>query len=452
MTEDLFKEPLDTSLEYARSLDAGDPFSLLREEFYLPEGVSGGVSNDTPGGALYMDGNSLGLLSRRAERSLLELLHSWRTLGIDGWTAGEHPWFNLSERLSGLVAPLVGARPEEVMVTGSTTANLHQLLATFYRPRAGTQKSSAGGRTKLLADELAFPSDIYALQSQLRLRGLDPEEHLSFVPSRDGRTLEEADIVYAMTEEVAVAVLPTVLYRSGQLLDGERISAAARERGVLLALDLSHSVGAVPHELSEWGVDLAFWCSYKYLNGGPGAVGGLYVNRRHFGTAPGLAGWFGSSKERQFDMEHEFSPAVGAGAYQVGTPHVLSLAPLLGSLELFDETGLGPLRERSLRLTEYLLRLADAELAGRGFEVGTPREGRRRGGHIALEHESAASICRALKARGVIPDFRRPNIVRLAPAPLYTSFTEVWQTVRELREVMRGGEYRGYENRRGDVS
>jgi kynureninase len=422
----------DATEECARSLDRDDDLARFREEFYLQPG------------RLYMDGNSLGLLSRRAERSLLEVLESWRTLGIDGWTEGAHPWFYLSERLGELTAPLFGAAPEEVIVTGSTTTNLHQLLATFYRP--------ADGRTKILADALAFPSDIYALQSQLRLHGLDPVEHLVRVPSRDGRTLDEGDVVAALADDVALAVLPTVLYRSGQLLDAERLAAEARRRGVLLGLDASHSAGAVPHAFSEWGVDFAFWCSYKYLNGGPGAVGGLYVNRRHFGALPGLAGWFGSDKERQFDMEHEFVPARGAGAFQIGTPHVLSLAPMIGALEMFAEAGIGRLREKSLRLTRYLTWLVEHELAGMGFGIGNPREDRRRGGHVALEHESAASICQALKHRGVVPDFRSPNVIRLAPAPLYVSFADVRQTVLALKEIMVSEEYRRYDNRRGVVA
>ncbi|TCJ16943.1 kynureninase [Rubrobacter taiwanensis] len=422
----------DATQEFAHALDRDDPLARFREEFYLQPG------------RIYLDGNSLGLLSRRAERSLGEIVESWKIRGIDGWTEGGHPWFYLSERLGALAAPLLGAEPPEVIVTGSTTVNLHQLLATFYRP--------AGRRTKILADELAFPSDIYAIAGQLRLRGLDPAEHLLRVPSRDGRTLEEEDILAAMTGEVAVAVLPTVLYRSGQLLDAGRIAAEARRKGVLLGLDASHSVGAVPHAFDEWGVDFAVWCGYKYLNGGPGAVGGLYVNRRHFGALPGLAGWFGSDKERQFDMEHEFAPAEGAGAYQIGTPHILSAAPLIGALEMFAEAGIGRLREKSLRLTEYMMRLIEHELAGMGFRIGNPREEERRGGHVALEHERAPGICRALKERGVVPDFRAPDVIRLAPAPLYVSFADVWEAVRRLKEIMTAREYRRYDNRRGVVA
>lgn len=226
----------------------------------------------------------------------------------------------------------MGANPEEVIVSGSTTVNLHQLVSTFYKPE--------GKRTKILADELNFPSDIYALQSQVKLKGFDPEEHLVQVKSADGHTLREEDIVEAMTDEIALIVLPGVLYRSGQVLDMEYLTAEAHKRGIEIGFDLCHSVGSVPHSLSDWDVDFAFWCNYKHLNGGPGSTGGLYVNKRHFGRVPGLAGWFSSRKDKQFDMEHELTAAEDAGAYQIGTPNIFSMAPIIGSLSMFNEAGM----------------------------------------------------------------------------------------------------------------
>jgi kynureninase len=421
-----------SSEEYARQLDLSDELARFKEEFYVE------------GGVLYMDGNSLGLLSRRAERTVLDVLGDWTEFGIGGWTRGERPWFYLSERLGEMVAPLVGAASEEVVMTGSTTVNIHQLVSTFYRPE--------GGRIKILATELDFPTDIYALQSQLRLRGLEPKEHLVEVESREGGTIDEEDVIAAMTEEVALVLMPTVLYRSGQLLDVERLTREAHERGIVIGFDAAHSIGSVPHSFSDWGVDFALWCSYKHLNGGPGAVAGLYVNREHFGRLPGLAGWFGSDKDRQFDMEHDFLPARSAGAYQIGTPHVLSLAPLLGSLEMFSEAGIERVRRKSLRLTRYLIDLIDGQLAGTGFSVVTPRAHQRRGGHVALEHEEAARICEALKDNGVVPDFRAPNIIRLAPVALYTSYTDVYNMVRILAKIMAERQYAKYENRRGVVA
>lgn len=418
-----------SSEEYARRLDLSDELARFKEEFYVE------------GGVVYMDGNSLGLLSRRAEKTLLDVLGDWREFGIGGWTRGERPWFYLSGGVGEMVAPLVGAAPEEVVATGSTTVNIHQLVSTFYRPE--------GGRTKILATELDFPTDVYALQSQLRLRGFDPDDHLVEVGSRDGRIVDEEDVIAAMGGEVALALMPTVLYRSGQLLDVERLTREARERGIVIGFDAAHSIGSVPHSFSDWGVDFALWCSYKHLNGGPGAVAGLYVNREHFGRLPGLAGWFGSDRDKQFDMEHDFVPELSAGAYQIGTPHVLSLAPLLGSLEIFSEAGIERVRRKSLRLTRYLMDLIEHELDGMGFSVGTPRADERRGGHVALEHEEAARICEALKENGVVPDFRAPNVIRLAPVALYTSYTDVWRMVRILAKIMAEKQYAKYENRRG---
>lgn len=421
-----------STLEYAIGLDKEDSLKHFRDEFYLKPG------------SIYMDGNSLGLLSKRAERTVFESINDWKEHGIDGWTRGKNPWFFMAEELGKKLAPLVGGSPEEVIVTGSTTVNLHQLVSTFYKPE--------GNRTKILADELTFPSDIYAMQSQLKLHGYDPDQHLIRVKSRNGRFLEEEDIIASMTDEVALIVLPTVLYRSGQILDIQRLAKAAHERGILIGFDACHSVGAIPHSFNVWDIDFAFWCNYKHLNGGPGGVGGLFVNRRHFGKMPGLAGWFSSAKEKQFDMEHTLIPAPSAGAFQIGTPHVLSMAPLIGSLEIFTEAGIENIRDKSLRINQYLIDLIEHELADFGFFIGTPREDARRGGHVSLEHSEAARICKALKENGIIPDFRAPNIIRLAPVALYTSYEEVWKVVQTLKTIMTEKLYEKYKNEREVVA
>ncbi|RHB48938.1 kynureninase [Exiguobacterium sp. AM39-5BH] len=422
----------DFTRAYAETCDASDSLASYRGEFYLPQD------------GIYMDGNSLGLLSKRAEQTLLESLNDWKELGIDGWMSGCHPWFNLSEQLAALNAPLIGARAEEVMVTGSTTVNLHQLVASFFKPE--------GKRTKILADTLTFPSDIYALKSQLELHGLDPAEHLVQVPSPDGRYLKEEDIIAAMTDDIALIVLPTVLYRSGQILDMARLAKAAHERDILIGFDACHSVGAIPHAFHDWGVDFAYWCNYKHLNGGPGSVGGLFVHERHFGTTPGLAGWFGSRKDKQFDMDHTMTPADDAGAFQIGTPHVLSLAPQLGALEMFNEIGMDAIREKSLALTTYMAALIDEVLAPYGFVIGSPRNEKQRGAHLSLEHPEAARICKALKQHRVIPDFRAPNIIRLAPVALYNTFTDVYDVVMTLQTIMENKEYEAFENVREVVA
>ncbi|MFJ7973271.1 kynureninase [Psychrobacillus sp. NPDC096389] len=418
----------DSTLEYAKKLDEQDALKIYRDEFYLQPNV------------IYMDGNSLGLLSKRAEQSLLSLLDSWKKYGIDGWTQGEHPWFYFSETLSEMCAPLVGASKEEVIITGSTTSNLHQLIASFYLPR--------GTRTKILADELNFPSDLYAINSQLSLHGFNPTEHMKLVKSRDGDTLNEEDIVEAMTEDVALIVLPSVLYRSGQILQMKELTKEAHKRNILIGFDLCHSVGSIPHQLDDWDVDFAFWCNYKHLNGGPGAVGGLYVNRKHFGQKPGLAGWFGSDKEKQFDLSIQMTPATDASAYQIGTPNILSAAPLYGSLEMFTEAGIDAIRDKSLKLTDYMTLLIEEELSAYQFKIASPKEHSRRGGHNYLVHEEAARICKALKEYQVIPDFRSPNGIRLAPVALYNSFEDVWRTVQILKKIMKEESYKKFENKR----
>lgn len=407
--------------ERARVEDIRDPLAHMRDEFYLPEHK------------IYLDGNSLGLLSRPAEQALQQALFQWRELGVGGWGAEEAQWFHLSERLGAMMAPLVGADDGEVIVTASTTENLHQLLSTFYRPQVG--------RRVVLTDPLNFPSDRYAIESHLRLRGEDPEAALRDVPTRDGRTLAEEDVIAAFSSDVAVAILPAVLYRSGQLLDVRRITAAAQERGIILGWDLSHAVGAVPLNLHADGADFAFWCSYKYLGGGPGAVGALFVHRRHLGRMPGMCGWFGCDKDRQFDMSSAFQPSAAAGAFQIGTPHILSEAPLLGSLSLIAAAGIDRIREKSRLQTAMLIEMSDDLLTPLGFAVGTPRDPARRGGHVALEHPEAARIARALKARGVVPDFRPPDVVRLGPNPLYTSFADVAEAVFRLQDAVASGDY-----------
>nr|WP_306973559.1 kynureninase [Alkalibacillus salilacus] len=417
---------------FAQELDANDPFNQYKQEFYISEDH------------IYLDGNSLGLMSKRAEESLQQVMDTWKEEAIGGWMNSEHPWFYLSESLGERVAPLVGGKPEEVVVTGSTTTNLHQLVSTFYQPE--------GNRTKILADELNFPSDIYALQSQLNLHGYDPDEHLIQVGSRDGRTIDENDIIQAMTEDVALIVLPTVLYRSGQLLNIRKLTEAAHERGILIGFDGCHSVGAIPHNFHEDGVDFAYWCHYKYVNSGPGGVAGLFIHENHFDRTPGLTGWFGSDKDKQFDMEHTFTKAQDAGAFQIGTPHVFSAAPLIGSLALFEEVGIDAVREKSLQATAYFMYLVEHELSDFGFTIGNPREATRRGGHICLEHDAAASICKALKERDITPDFRAPNVIRLAPVAFYVSYHDIYRAVQILKDIMTNETYKQYQNERDVIA
>ena len=408
---------------FARNLDSEDPLAEFRKRFYVPKGT------------IYLDGNSLGLLSKDSESSVLRTLDEWKTLGIRGWLEAKFPWFYLAEQLGAKCAKLVGAEPEEVVLTGATTVNIHSLVHTFYQPK--------GKRKKILADELNFPTDIYALKSAIRLRGLNPVRDLVLAPSVDGRFLDERKIVKLMTDEVALVFLPSVLYRSGQLLNIQFLTKAAHGRKIPIGFDCSHSVGTVPHKFDKWNLDFALWCSYKYLNGGPGGTAFLYVNKQHFRREPALAGWFGYVKEKQFDLSLDFEHSKSAAGWQISSPAILSSAPIEGSLDIILEAGIDRIREKSLKMTSYLMFLIEETLSEEpyDFSIGTPREPERRGGHVAVEHKEARRVSEALKKRGVITDFRPPNVIRIAPIPLCNTFYEVWKVVQHLRGTIDMREY-----------
>ncbi len=406
------------SIEYAKKMDSDDPLSSFREQFFIPNGST------------YLNGNSLGLLSKDAASSLLRVLDEWKQLGVQGWTNEENPWFFQAEKLGEKIAPLVGAKPEEVVATGTTTVNLHSLVSTFYQPNEE--------RTKILADELNFPTDIYALQSQVKLKNLDPAKYLKLIKSDDGKTLDEAKIKRSITKDIALVILPSVLFRSGQLLDIEGITKNAHSKGVLIGWDCSHSVGVVPHKFDKWDVDFAFWCSYKYLNAGPGASAFIYVNEKHFDKEAALTGWFGYVKEKQFEMNLQFEQAKSAGGWQISSPSILGSAALEGSLDLILRAGIENIRDKSLKLTSYLLYLVDNLIAEEpySFIIGTPRMPNQRGGHIALHHEDAKSIHEELLEYNIIHDFRPPNVLRFTPVALHTTFEEIWTLVNVLKEII----------------
>lgn len=423
-----------TSEDSARKLDSEDPLARFRQRFYIPKA------------SIYMDGNSLGLLSKDSESSVFRVLNEWKTLGIRGWLEAKRSWFYLAEELGAMCAKLVGAEPEEVVATVTTTVNIHSLVDTFYQPN--------GKRKKILADELDFPSDIYALRSAIKLRGLNPSENLILAPSEDGRFLDEKKIVELMNEEVALVFLPSVLYRSGQLLNMQYLTEEAHNRGILIGFDCCHSVGAVQHYFDKWNVDFALWCSYKYLNGGPGSTAFLYINKKHFSREPTLAGWFGSVKDKQFDMSLIFEHSKSAGGWQISSPTILSSAPIESSLKIIIEASIEAIRKKSLKMTSYLIYLVDETLSEHpyNFTIGTPREPQCRGGHVAIEHEEAMRISEALRARGVIPDYRHPNIIRTAPIPLYNTYYEVWRFVQHLREIIDKGEHEKFTKERKIIS
>jgi len=422
----------ETGRAFAQHKDSLDPIAHLRDHFYTKENQ------------IYMDGNSLGLCSKDAEKAVLRALDDWKTYGINIWSGAPTNYFLYHDVIGAKLARLINAKPEEVTICANTTLNVHQCIATFYQPTAQ--------RNKILIDELNFPTDRYAITSFVKSRGLDPEKTVKVIRSRDGKTLAEEDIIAAMTEDVAVALLPSVLYRSAQLLDLEHLTKVAHEKGIIIGFDLCHSIGNIDHDFAKIDCDFALWCNYKYLSGGPGAIAGLYINARHFSRGPGLSGWWGNRKDTQFELRDTFEHADNAGGWQTGTGAVLSLAAVDGALDIYEGVDMAEVRAKSLDLTAYLMYLIDTELTPYGFTVGNPREDAVRGGHVALEHPEAARINEALKAAGVVPDFRYPNVIRLAPQPLYIRYTDVYDLVQILKTIMDTGAHLKYENKAGTVA
>jgi kynureninase len=422
------KENFKLGVEFAKEMDAKDELRSFKDRFYLGDGE------------LYMDGNSLGACSKDAEEALLNMLEIWKKEKILMWNIEDGKYFKYPQFIGGLFAEMVNADKNELTCTNSVTINIHQALATFYKP--------SGKRHKILVDDLNFPTDIHAAKSQVKLHGYDVEDAIKVVKSRDGRIIEEDDIIEALTDEVALALLPSLLYRSAQLLDMERVTRAAHEKDIIIGWDLSHSIGSVPHDFKVIDPDFAIWCTYKHISGGPGSNAILYINRKHFGKEPGLAGWHGNKKETLFRLSHIHSPEVDADAWLTGTPNMLSMAPLEGVMKIFNEAGIGNIRKKSLLLTDYLIFLIKKRLAKYGFVNGTPVEHNRRGGHIALEHEEAYRICLALKDRNVIPDFREPNVIRLAPVAFYVSFEDIHKVVDIIEEIAREKTYQKFPDTR----
>lgn len=413
-----------TDLPFARKLDATDPIKTFRTRFYIPENT------------IYMDGNSLGLLSKDSEVTLQHNLKKWKTKAINGWLEGDQAWFYYAEEIGKLAAPLIGAEPGEVIATGSTTVNLHALLSTFFKPKPG--------KNKILTDETNFPSDIYALKSHLKLRGLDPESHLVMIPAEKDGTLSEDRIIKQMGKDIALALFQSVIFTTSQLLDVAKLTREAHKNEILIGFDCSHSAGVVPHAFDKDDIDFAFWCGYKYLNGGPGSSAFIFINKKHFEKEPLMAGWFGYKKEKQFEMSLEFDHERCAGGWQISSPGILGLAPLEGSLKILNEAGIEQIRSKSTKLTSYFIYLIDQILVKDpyNFYLVALRDPEKRGGHIALKRDTEIrKINETLKSRGIISDFRPPNIIRLAPAPLYNTFQEVWEVVYALKEIIDKKEY-----------
>ncbi len=418
-------------LEFAKQLDKLDRLHHVREHFYLNEGE------------IYMDGNSLGLSSKVAEEALLNIFNVWRKEAIKIWGVEDGRYFNFSKNISEKLKNLIGADTDEIIIMGSITTNIHQALATFYKP---TKE-----KYKIIVDELNFPTDIYATKSIIELKGYKVEDTLIKIKSRDGRTISEEDIISKMDDDVALILLPSVLYRSAQLLDMELLTREAHKHGIIIGWDLAHSIGSVPHDFKKIDPDFAVWCSYKYLNAGPGATAGMYINRKHFNKSAGLKGWFGNKDESQFLLSHDFDQDKDANGWLLGTHNMFSMAPLDGVLNIFNEVGIENIRAKSLHITAYLMYLIDNKLSRYGYSIGNPREDHRRGGHICLEHDEAYRISLALRDNKVIPDYREPNVIRLAPVALYVSYEESYHLVEILEKIVRDKEFEKYSLKRVTV-
>src|SRR5213080_4148717 len=413
--------------EFAKQLDSEDPLRAFRDKFHLPLGKDGKP-------LIYFAGNSLGLMPKAARRAVEQELDDWAKLGVDAHLEAKTPWYSYHETLRKPTARLIGAKPVEVICMNSLTVNLHLMMATFYRPTKS--------RFKILMEDPAFPSDTYAIKTQIVHHGLEPKEALVLARPREGeftvRTEEILDLIEKHTDELAVVLIGGVNFFTGQLFDIPTITAAAQKHGIVVGVDLAHAIVNLPLSLHDWNVDFAVWCSYKYLNAGPGAVAGAFVHERHATNTnlPRLAGWFGNDPNTRFRMqlEPEFVPVASADGWQISNPPILSMAPLRASLALFEEAGMEALRQKSIKLTSYLQFLLEDGGSSKLFNVITPREADERGCQLSIQaQEHPKELFAKLEAAGVKCDFREPNVIRAAPTPLYNTFHEVWRFANILR-------------------
>ena len=404
------------SLVFAQQLDAIDPLRKYRNEFHFPKVKGKDV--------IYFTGNSLGLQPKRTQKFVDDIMKDWKDLAVEGHFHAEKPWWDYHERLAAPLAKVVGAKTPEVSVMNTLTVNLHMLMVSFYRP---TQK-----RFKIICEEKAFPSDQYMLNSQVEFHGFDPDTAIVEVKKRPGEnfwhTQDVLDKINEVGEELALVLIGGVNYYNGQVFNMEAITKAAKAQGAFVGWDLAHAVGNVGLNLHDWGVDFAAWCSYKYMNSGPGNASGIFVHEKYLNNneIPRFEGWWGTKKETRFLMKPEFEPMENADAWQVSNPSVLSLAPYLASLEMFDDVGMETLiskRKLIVAYLEFILQEIDKETDG-SFEIITPKD---RGCQLSVFlHGQGKELFNYLMENGVITDWREPNVIRLAPAPFYCSFADMY--------------------------
>jgi kynureninase len=395
----------------------------MRDRFHIPIAPDGSP-------AIYLAGQSLGLQPRTAAAAIATELEAWARHGVDAWFDAERPWFTLDTSLRASMARIVGADPTEVALLNSLTVDIHLLLASFFRPD--------GRRRRILADGPLFPSDRHALTTHLAQRGLDPSADLVVIGPRDGEHIVRIEdletAIGAGADDLALVFLGGVNFATGQALEIERLTAAGHDAGAVVGWDLAHAAGNIELALHDWDVDFAAWCTYKYLNGGPGAVGSIFVHERHARDAsiPRLGGWWGLDPDVRFDPVGPFAPAEGAAGWATSTSSILALAPVAASLSIFDEVGMAALRARSLVLTGYL----EACLSDVPVEVITPRDPTARGAQLSLRHDDAERLLARLATRGVVVDYRAPDLIRVAPIPLYTTVDEIERFVAILRHEL----------------
>lgn len=411
----------ENTLDFARKMDEQDPLRSFRDKFHFPT-----FHKET---VRYFTGNSLGLQPKTAAIYIQEELEAWAKYGVEGHFLAKRPWFSYHENLTDKAARIVGALPVEVVVTHSLTTNLHLLMVSFYQPK--------GKRTKILCEAKAFPSDQYALESQVKFHGLNVTEHLIEVGPREGEQLiREEDILSKIEElgdELALVMIGGVNYYTGQLFDMKTITEAGHKVGAFVGFDLAHAAGNINLRLHDWGVDFAAWCGYKYLNSSPGGVSGMFVHERHAykPELPRFAGWWGYDKDTRFKMESGFNPMRGAEGWQLSNAPVLGMAAHLASLELFDEAGMDRIGAKRDLMTAYLEFVID-DISARNqervsFELITPRDKNKRGAQLSIMAKGQGrALFDALSELGVVADWREPNVIRVAPAPLYNSFEDCW--------------------------
>lgn len=420
------RDPVDTEA-HALSLDAGDPGH--RHLFHIPS-AEGGRYPDVA----YFAGNSLGLQPVATRAELLEDLDDWGRLGVEGHLQAKRPWLPYHRLLTEPAARLVGALASETVVMNSLSVNLHLLMVSFYRPTAE--------RFRIVIEDSAFPSDSYVVRSQARFHGFDPDDAVVRLHPRDGEdTLRTEDVAARLREsdDIALVLLGAVNYLTGELFDIPAITAAAHAGGAIVGWDLAHAAGNVPLALHDWDVDFAAWCSYKYLNAGPGALAGAFVHERHLGSAdiPRFEGWWSTAEATRFEMAPTARPPTTVDAWQISNPPIFSMGPVRTSLDMFDRVGMTALRERSVRLTGYLEGLIDTMTTARPLKIVTPREPTRRGAQLSVRAAGAEELARRLRQdRGVVADVRQPDIIRFAPVPLYSTFHDCWRVADGLADLV----------------